>query len=227
MSNDLRPAIDPPNTGPAPAAAGRRPHLLRRLYDWTLHWAHTPYASPALALMSFAEASFFPIPPDPLLMAMALGRRDRAFRYATYCSIASVLGGIFGFVIGYFLMDYVGWPIIDFYGKQKLFHDTVDALRPGMTLWVFVAAFSPIPYKVFTIASGVVACGMTDGLGLFLGGFMLASALGRSARFFLVAWLIHRYGEPIKRFIDQYFNWCALAFVVLLVGAAYLIKYLL
>ena len=205
----------------------RRPHFLRRLYDWTLHWAYTPYASPALAIMSFAEASFFPVPPDPLLMAMALGRRERSFRYATICSLASILGGILGFVIGYFLMDYVGNPIIEFYGKQEKFHEVVEALRPGMTLWVFVAAFSPIPYKVFTIAAGMVAYEMTGNPWMFFGGFVAASAIGRSARFFLVAWLIHRFGKPIERFIDKYFNWCALAFTVLLVGAAYALKYLL
>lgn len=220
-------AENPPENPQHPHEAGalKRPHLLRRLYDWVLHWAHTPYATPALAVLAFAESSFFPIPPDPLLIAMGLGKRRNAFRYATVCSVASVVGGMLGYVIGYYLMEVVGNRIIDFYNCREQFEAMVERMRPGMNLWVFVAAFSPIPYKVFTIAAGVVAFEMTGNPWPFFAGFVVASTIGRSARFFLVAWLIHRYGEPVKRFIDRYFDWCALAFAVLLVGAVLLIRY--
>lgn len=227
MVSDPTPTSDARIAPAGGKPAGKRPHLLRRLYDWTLHWAHTPYASPALAVMSFAEASFFPIPPDPLLMAMALGRRERSFRYATLCSAASVLGGIFGFIIGYFFMEVAGYRIIDFYDKRAFFDKVVHEIGPWMLLWVLIAAFSPIPYKVFTIAAGIVAKDTGSGLLPFFLGFVITSTIGRSLRFFLVAWLIHRYGEPIKRLIDKYFNWFALAFAVLLVGAAYALRYLL
>ncbi len=203
----------------------KRPHVVRRLYDWVLHWADTPYATPALGLLAFAESSFFPVPPDPLLIAMGVGNRSRAFRYATVCSVASVLGGIGGFAIGYYLMEALGYRIIDFYHYRDSFEDLVAKMSPGMNLWVFAAAFSPIPYKVFTIAGGVVASGLTGGTHVFFLQFLLASALGRSARFFLVSTLIYKYGQPVRHFIEKYFDWCALAFGVVLIAAFVLVKY--
>ena len=231
MSDPGTPSSTEPPPGPETVASQtpartKRPHLIRRLYDWVLHWGETPYATPALALMSFAEASFFPIPPDPLLIAMGLNNRKRAFRHATVCSVASVLGGVFGFVIGFALMAAVGQPLIDFYHAQSKFDYIVGKLEGNMNLWVFIAAFSPIPYKVFTIAAGVVASGMDGGHLTFFLWFLAASAIGRGGRFFLVSWLIHRYGERVKQIIDKYFNWCALAFAVVLVGAILLLKYI-
>ena len=205
---------------------GKRPHVLKRLYYWVLHWADTPYAGIALFLHAFAASSFFPLPPDPLLVAMALGNRRKAFRYAAVCSIGSILGGVFGFVIGYYLWQAVGQRIVDFYEVQEEFSRVFARLKEGINVYVFVAAFTPIPYKVFTIAAGLVAREQQVSLLPFLLGFILASSVGRAGRFFLVATLLHFFGEPMRRFIDRYFNWCALAFGVLLIGTFILVKYL-
>jgi len=205
----------------------KRPHIFKRFYYWVLHWAHTPYAGIALFVMAFTESSFFPIPPDPLLVAMALGNRKNAFRYATICSVASVLGGVFGFVIGYYLWQAVGERIVVFYGVQEQFNRVFGELKEGINIYVFVAAFTPIPYKVFTIAAGLVAKEQQVSLFPFLCGFIIASSIGRAGRFFLVATLLHFFGERVHRFIDKYFDWCALAFGVLLVGTFVLIKYLI
>jgi len=197
-----------------------RRHIVRRLYDWVLHWAETPYGTPALGVLAFAESSFFPVPPDPLLIALDLGKPKRSFYFALICSIASVVGGMFGYLIGM--------------GLWHLLADFFFAYIPGFTPEVFakvqtmyneygfaavlIAGFSPIPYKVFTIASGV--------FGLNFPLFVLASAVSRSARFFLVSTLIYLFGEPIKRFIDRYFDLLSVAFVVLVVLGFVAIKYL-
>ncbi|HOI55457.1 MAG TPA: YqaA family protein [Phycisphaerae bacterium] len=217
-----QPTNDPPAQSATPQ---KRPHLLRRLYYWVLHWAHTPYGGIALFLLAFTESSFFPIPPDPLLMALAMGNRRKAFRYATLCSVASILGGLLGFVIGYFLMNLVGRPIIDFYNAQDVFNKVVAQLEEGINLYVFVAAFTPIPYKVFTIAAGVVAESQDANVWTFLVGFTLASAVGRAGRFFLVAALLYWFGEAARRFIDKYFEWLALACGALLVAGFFVVKY--
>ncbi len=190
----------------------------RRLYDWMLHWAETPYGTPALAIIAFAESSFFPVPPDPLLMALALGRRTSALRFALVCTVASVMGGLAGYAIGMYGMDLIGRPLIEAYGYQ----DTAEKLTRTFTehgFWaVLVAAVTPVPYKVFTITSGACA--------LPLETFILASVLGRALRFFVLGILIQLFGEPIKRFIDRYFNMLSVAFVVLLVGGFLVVKWL-
>ena len=193
-------------------------HLHRRLYDWVLHWADTPYGAPALGVLAFAESSFFPIPPDVLLIALVLGNRRKAWRLAAVCSVASVFGGLLGYVIGCALMQAVGWPIIRFYHAEQHFRQFEQWFREGAYLYVFLAAFTFIPYKVFTIASGVARIGLP--------GFLLASTIGRTARFFLVAGLIWWAGPRMKRWIDRYFNWVSLAFIVLLLGGFIIIKYL-
>lgn len=202
-----------------PAATGRpkpRWHLHRRLYEWVLHWADTPYGAPALFVLAFAESSFFPVPPDVLLIALVLGARTRWLRLAAVCTVASVLGGIAGYGIGLGLMDSVGRRIIDFYHAQDHW-ERVAAWYGHYGVWiVFIAAFTPIPYKVFTIASGA--------FDLNLAAFCVVSAIGRGARFFLVAGLLYLFGPPMKRFIDRYFDWLALAFVVLLIGGFAVIK---
>ncbi len=294
-------ALDPPN-GPSPKPVPWW-HFHRRLYDWVLHWAHTRYGTPALVVLAFAESSFFPIPPDVLLMALGIARPKRAFYYATVCSIASILGGLFGYLIGFALWNPVGAPILrslriltpahqqvkvlgikgnmadvrasgegaalhaskwsQWLGLAKptaadggatahvhrtLLHLNEPASTPPVGDWqyevqqttaplpeggtaylmtdtyhqaralyekydfwiVFAAAFTPIPYKVFTILSGLMQMSLLP--------FLLASAIGRSMRFFLVAGLIFFFGEPVKRFIDRYFNLIALLFFVLLIG---------
>jgi membrane protein YqaA with SNARE-associated domain len=193
----------------------RRIH--RRLYDWVLHWAHTPHGAVALFLLAFAESSFFPVPPDVLLIALTLGSRVKAFRFAVLCTIGSVLGGVAGYAIGWGLMDTVGTRILAFYHAEKHFED-VQRLYAQYDYWiVFIAAFTPIPYKVFTIASGVFGMNML--------GFCLVSFVGRGARFFLVAGLLYAFGPPVQRFIDRYFEWLCLLFAVLLVGGFLVIKY--
>ena len=186
-----------------------RPNIVRRLYDWVIHWAATPWAIPALALLSFSEASFFPIPPDVLLIAMAMAAPKRAFYFAAVCSVASVGGGMLGYYIGVALMGVVGCQVVSLYHGQSTF-DWLATQFAQYDFWaVFVAAVTPIPYKIFTITAGAV--------GADLATFFFASALGRPVRFFAVAALIYFLGPPVKRIIDRYFNLLSVAFVVLLV----------
>jgi membrane protein YqaA with SNARE-associated domain len=209
------------NTAEDTAVAGKKPGIIRRLYDWVLHWADTPYGGPALFLNSFAESSFFPIPPDPLLMALSLGKPRRALRYALYCSVASVLGGLLGFWIGAAIWHLVRDLFFSYIpGFDQEIFDRVQQLYRENDFWVvFTAGFTPIPYKVITIGAGV--------FGVNLPVFILASVISRSARFFLVAGLIRLFGQPIKSFIDRYFNLLTILFMVLLVGGFLVIKYLL
>lgn len=206
----------------APASAGQarsKWHLHRRLYDWVLHWAETPHGAVALFVLSFAESSFFPIPPDVLLIALILGARRRWWWLAAICTAGSAVGGVAGYGIGRWLMDAVGWPIIHFYHAEDYYRQ-VEGLYLKYDYWiVFSAAFTPIPYKVFTIASGA--------FNMNLLGFTLVSVVGRGARFFVVAGLLYVFGPPIRRLIDRYFNWLCIAFVVLLIGGFAVIKYVL
>lgn len=192
--------------------------IVRRLYDWVLHWAETPYGAPALGLLAFAESSFFPVPPDVLLIALGVGKPKRAFFYALICSLGSIAGGVVGYLIGAAL-----WGGLSdfFFAYIPGFTPEVFAKVGALYLkWGFVAVliagFTPIPYKVFSIASGVL------GMGLPL--FAIASTISRSARFFIVSTLIFFFGEPIKRIIDKYFNLLSILFVVLLIGGFALVK---
>ena len=211
--------ISPDTQQPTAVVATKTPswHLHRRLYDWVLHWADTPYGTPALFALSFAESSFFPVPPDVLLIALALGNRAKALSFALWCSIASVLGGLFGYWIGYGALAWVAQKIVDLYGYQT----QLAAVQKSFDQWgfwdVFVAGFTPIPYKVFTIGAGM--------FGMNIPLFTLASIISRSARFFLVAWLIRVFGPTVKPFIDKYFNLLCLVFGALLVGGFVVIKH--
>lgn len=191
---------------------------IRRLYDWVLSWAESPYGPIALFVLAFVESSFFPIPPDLLLIALCLGARSRALRYAALCTVGSILGGLFGYGIGHFAFDAVGQPIVDFYGVAERY-DQVQGLYETHGFWVvFLAGFTPIPYKVFTIAAGVFK--------LSLAPFVLASTISRGARFFLVAGLLAWLGAPVKSFIDRWFNLLTLVFGLLLVGGFVVVKLL-
>lgn len=185
---------------------------IRRMYDWVLSWAHTRYGTPALATLSLAESSVFPIPPDVLLIALCLGDRRKWVWFAAVCSLASLLGGLVGYLIGWGF-----WSVVDqwFYAYVPGFtpeaFEKVQGLYEKWDFWiVFIAAFTPIPYKVITITAGV--------FGINVAAFTVATIIGRSARFFLVAFLIYWFGEPITRFIDKWFNWLTLLFVALLIG---------
>ena len=192
--------------------------MLRRLYDWVLHWAQTPYSTWALFALAFAESSFFPIPPDILLIALAVARPSHALKYALVSALGSVLGGCLGYAIGYEFMSAVGYKIVHFYGfEEKVAY--IQGLYQRYDAWaVGIAGFTPIPYKVFTIAAGMFK--------INFGVFVLASLVSRSARFFLVGGLIYKFGPGIQLFIERYFNILAVAFSVLLVGGFILIRYL-
>ncbi|MBT7651235.1 MAG: DedA family protein [Opitutae bacterium] len=194
---------------------------IRKTYDWTLSLAKKKSASGWLGAISFAEASFFPIPPDILLIPLCLGAIRKALFFATVCSVASVLGGLAGYAIGYFAWDELQpyfYQYVPGFTEEKFGRIAEWYAEWGWPL-VFLAGFSPIPYKIFTIASGV--------LGMALLPFTLASAVSRSARFFLVALLIAKFGEPMKEQMDKHFNKLALLFGLLLVGGFLVLKVLL
>lgn len=197
-------------------------HLVRMLYDWVLHWADTPYAVPALFILAFAESSFFPIPPDVLLIALAISIPTRAFRYALICSIASVIGGAFGYLIGWQFYEAIGVPIINFYHGWEVFHKIETMYHQHGLLAVFIAALTPIPYKIFTIASGVFWRSSFMDFVSFMG----ASVIGRSLRFFLVSSIIWYFGPTIKGFIERYFELLTVAFTVALILGFVAVKYL-
>jgi len=191
--------------------------MLRKLYDWVLHWAETPYGSWALFILAFAESSFFPIPPDILLIALAISIPAKSFRYALICSAGSVMGGMAGYIIGYQFMDIIGFRIIDFYGLTDKY-DIISKLYNRYNAWaVGIAGFTPVPYKVFTISAGAFKINFPV--------FLIASIVSRSARFFLVGWLIYKFGAGVRSLIDRYFNLLACVFTILLIGGFILIKW--
>jgi membrane protein YqaA with SNARE-associated domain len=196
----------------------RRANRIRRLYDWTIHWAETPHSTWALFILAFCESSFFPIPPDVLLMALAVALPIKAFKYALVCSVGSVLGGCFGYLIGYEFFEYVGRPIIGFYNITDVFNTVSAKYQSNAFTAIAIAGFTPIPYKVFTIAAGVCK------VNLFT--LILASALSRSARFFIIAGLFYLFGPKIKTFIEKYFNILTVIFIILLISGFVAIKYL-
>ncbi|MBI4125702.1 MAG: DedA family protein [Deltaproteobacteria bacterium] len=195
-------------------------HPLRKLYDWVLSWAHHPGGTWALFGIAVAESSFFPVPPDVLQIALGMERPQRSFWYALVSSIGSVLGGILGYAIGLFLYESIGKTIIEFYHLEAAFEKVGLYYQAQAFIWIFIAAFTPIPYKVFTIAAGVYHAFVP------LPVLILASAIGRPARFFLVGTLIYFFGPKIKDFIDRYFNLLTLLFGLLLVAGFLLVKYL-
>ncbi|MDZ7766844.1 MAG: YqaA family protein [Melioribacteraceae bacterium] len=202
--------------------------FIRKIYDWVLHWADTPYGPTALFILAFAEASFFPIPPDALLIALALGAQKKSFRFALNASIASVMGAVLGYAIGH----YAWWGINDSFSPLAMFFFNnipgfteqlffnVKSLYDEWNFWIiFTAGFTPIPYKVFTVSAGAFEINLVM--------FVIASLISRSARFFLVAYLIYRFGPQIRDFIDKYFNLLAVVFTILLIGGFVLIKYII
>ena len=201
---------------------------IKDLYDWVLKWSSSKHGPLMLFIMAFAEASFFPIPPDILLIALALGLREKAFYFAFICSIGSVLGAVLGYFIGSFLW----WEgVNEFSWLANLFFDIIPgftskifySIQSKYEVWnfwiVFTAGFTPIPFKVITISAGAFDINF-----IF---FVIASTLSRSARFFLLSILIWKFGEPMRDFIDKYFNLLAIIFMILLIGSFILIKYVI
>ncbi|WP_114952538.1 YqaA family protein [Sphingosinicella terrae] len=189
--------------------------MFRALYDWTLRLAGHRHATRSLAVVSFCESSFFPIPPDVMLVPMVLARRDRAYMIATVCTVASVAGAIFGYAIGYFLFDTVGQWVIDVYHLGSRMEDLKALYDEWGDIVILVAGVTPIPFKLVTIASGFFQ------FNFFL--FVILAALARGARFFAVAWLLKRYGAPMQAFIEQRLTLIGWAFLAALVGGFALI----
>tara|TARA_Y100000310_G_scaffold334036_1_gene412833 strand:+ start:28 stop:651 length:624 start_codon:yes stop_codon:yes gene_type:complete len=192
---------------------------LRKLYDWVLTWAENKYSGFALFILAIAESSFFPIPPDVLQLALSVSKPKKSFWYALIASIGSVLGGILGYFIGYFLFDTIGSSIIHILGYEAQFNRVGELYNSYAFLAILASAFTPIPYKVFTIAAGFWKVGLLP--------LIVASAIGRSARFFLVGFLIYMFGPKMKDFIDKYFNWLSIGFFILLVGGFFILKIIL
>jgi membrane protein YqaA with SNARE-associated domain len=191
--------------------------MLRRLYDWTIAQAASPRAPWILAAVAFTESSFFPIPPDVLLIPMVLAARERAFRFATVCTIASVLGGLLGYAIGHLLYESIGSWLIRLYGQQG----TYEAFRAAYAEWgawiILIKGLTPIPYKVVTIASGVA--------GYDLVAFTLLSVVTRAGRFFLVAGLVYWFGPAIRGFVERRLTLVTTLFALGLIGGFVALRY--
>lgn len=192
--------------------------VIRRLYNWTLHWSKTRNAKFALFGLSFAESSFFPVPPDVLLIAMTVAHRFKWWLYASIATIGSVLGGIFGYYIGLTLFETIGNPILEFYHLQSKFDQVAVLYSQNAFLAVFTAAFTPIPYKVFTIAGGVFQIPLTS--------LIIGSLMGRAGRFFAVALALRVFGEKISAAIEKYFDILSFLFMALLIGGFLLLRVL-
>jgi len=192
--------------------------MLRRTYDWTMALSGKRYAEAALAGVAFAESSFFPIPPDLLLIPMVLAERAKAWRFALVAAAASVVGGLFGYLIGAVLFEQVARPILDFYGYGAKFEEFAGLYNQWGVWIVLTAGLTPFPYKVITIASGAT--------GLNLAVFLLASLVARSARFFVVAALLYWVGQPIRAFIERRLGLVFTVLMVLLVGGFLVVRYL-
>tara|TARA_B100001250_G_C19717280_1_gene752092 strand:- start:51 stop:665 length:615 start_codon:yes stop_codon:yes gene_type:complete len=201
---------------------------LKNLYDWVLKWSESKWGGVALFILAFVEASFFPIPPDVLLIALCLGLRTKAFRFVFICSIGSALGAVFGYSIGHFLWwnsngefsKFANFFINIIPGFSSEIFYNIQAKYKEWNFWIiFVSGFTPIPFKVFTVSAGAFKINFNL--------FLLASIVSRSARFFLIGGLIWKFGEPIRHFIDKYFNILAILFSIILVGSFFIIKYIL
>jgi membrane protein YqaA with SNARE-associated domain len=191
--------------------------LARRLYDWTIRWADTPHALAALFLIAFAESSVFPVPPDVLLIAVVAAAPAKWWKAAALCTAGSVAGAILGYAIGWGLMSTVGQAIVDFYHAQKHWDRVVEVYNGPWGLWFLAgAAFTPIPYKVATIAAGATHMALVP--------FVLVSIVGRGARFFLVAAILRLFGAPVRRTLEKNFDLAAAAFLALLVGGFLVLK---
>ncbi len=192
---------------------------VRQIYDKSLLWVQSPSGVWALFLLAVAESSFFPIPPDVFLMVLCIAAPKKAFRYAAICAVGSVLGGAIGYGLGFGFMDTLGVKILDWYGLQGKYTVAQDLYQQYDALAVGVAGFTPLPYKLFTITAGAFKVNFVT--------FILMSIVSRSARFFLVAALIYKFGAPVRHFIERYFNLLSILFVILLIGGFLLIRFML
>lgn len=190
----------------------------RKLYDWTIRWSHTKKAPYALFAIAFAESSFFPIPPDVVLIPMTVAHRKYWLRNAVICTLGSVLGGLFGYLIGWGLYEIIGKPIVDFYNLSEAVASIGQRYKDHAFLTIFGAAFTPIPYKAFTIAAGLFIIPIPT--------LVIASILGRAGRFFAIAFALKLFGKKIEESIEKYFDIISILFLVLLIGGVLAVKYL-
>ena len=197
-------------------------NIVKRLYDWMLSWGNSRWGALALFLFALAESSFFPIPPDVLLIALCLGATTRAFRYGAICLSGSIVGAMIGYAIGFFCWQntageytaLANWFYAHVFSLESFLN--VGELYDKYNFWiVFTAGFTPLPYKIFTITGGLFHINFAM--------FIFASIISRGMRFMLIAALIWKFGAPIKSFIDKYFNLLAIAFTVLLIGSFFLV----
>jgi membrane protein YqaA with SNARE-associated domain len=193
--------------------------MIRRLYDWMMQAAGDERAPWVLAIVSFIESSFLPIPPDIMLIPMVLSRREKAWWYATIATVASVLGGLLGYAIGYYAYEAIGLPILQFYGKEHALDSFVAFVQTYGFEAVVLKGMTPIPYKLVTIAAGVAKMDLWTFIG--------ASIIARAMRFFLVAALLYWFGQPIREFIERRLTLVTTVFVVLLVGGFVAVKFLM
>lgn len=193
--------------------------MIRSLYDWALKVAAHKNAAGWLAAISFIESSIFPIPPDAVLIPMCIARRDKAFYYATICTVSSVVGGLLGYYIGYALYETIGTKIVAFYGAEEKFLALQDKYAEWGGWIIFAKGMTPIPYKILTILSGV--------LHLSLPVFITASVFSRAIRFYVVAALLWKFGAPIQAFIEKRLMLVTSAFLVLLIGGFVALKYII
>ncbi len=192
--------------------------FFRDLYNWTLEQSSKKYASWFLAFISFIESSFFPIPPDIILIPMIIAKRTKAFILASICTIFSVIGGLFGYFIGFALFNSVGLILVNFYGMNDYIESLKEYYNNYGVWFVLVAGFTPLPFKIITIASGLFQ------LNLIV--FILCSLIARGSRFYLIAVLLYIFGETIKKFIEKYFNILTILFFILLIGGVLFLGYL-
>lgn len=193
--------------------------MLQRMYNWTMSLARTRHAERALAGISFAESSFFPIPPDALMIPMVLAHRQKWFRYAMVGTVASVLGGLAGYLIGALLFEAIGEPILAFYGYLDRFEAFQDSFNEwGALVILAFGGLTPLPYKVITIGSGIS--------GMSIPVFIAASIVARGTRFLLVAWLLHKFGDPIRVFIERNLTLLFSLFTALIILGFIAVKYI-
>ncbi len=191
--------------------------IIKRLYDSVLRWAKTKNAPHVLSIVSFTEASLFPVPPDPILLTLCLGKPEKSFRFAFLCSVFSVLGACMGYLIGMTLWESVHGFFFSYLIDPHSFQKVGNMYRENAFIAILGAAFTPIPFKAFTLGAGVFNVSLTK--------LIYASILGRSARFFLEASLIFYYGERIENFINKYFNLLTFILFVLIVALIILFRH--
>ncbi|HRP01306.1 MAG TPA: YqaA family protein [Candidatus Kapabacteria bacterium] len=201
---------------------------IKKIYDWVLDWEKSPYSKSALFLLAFIESIFFPVPPDVLLIALSLGNAKKAMKFAAICTLGSVSGAMIGYAMGHYSWltssgEFTSFANFFFNNIPGFTHELYYSIKEMFEKWnfwvIFTAGFTPIPYKVFTVTAGVFS------VNFFM--FVIASIISRAGRFFLVAFLIWKFGPSIKSFIDKYFNILALAFTILLIGGFVVIQYAL